>query len=234
MIKVFYSYAHEDKEDIHLLINRYTKRLAGSGRIEHWLDRELYAGDEWEQTIVARLEEADLIVLLLSADFFASDFIRTVEFKHALERRGEGTAEVVPILLKKPLDEDLEPLKQRLQLVPQLPIYDSPSQDNAWHEVATQIVHAVDRLSGLLGCPPHVAEAFRQCYQKFGRDLGRAQATSRTGWSSSPAERPPDTVGRSARVPSIGAHEGARIWSGVASERCIAGPVAARAIWAFR
>ena len=177
MIKIFYSYAHQDEKDISRLIERYTKRLAGSGRIEHWLDRELHAGDEWKQTIVARLEEADLIVLLLSADFFASDFIRTVEFKRALERRGEGTVEVVPILLKKPLDEDLEPLKQRLQLVPQLPIYDSPSQDNAWHEVATQIVHAVDRLSGLLGCPPHVAEAFRRCYQKFGRDLGRAQVT---------------------------------------------------------
>jgi len=121
MIKVFYSYAHEDEKDINRLIERYTKRLAGSGRIEHWLDRELHGGDEWKQTIVARLEEADLIVLLLSADFFASDFIRTVEFKRALERRGEGTAEVVPILLKKPLDEDLEPLKQRLQLVPQLP-----------------------------------------------------------------------------------------------------------------
>ena len=177
MIKVFYSYAHEDEKDINRLIERYTKRLAGSGRIEHWLDRELHGGDEWKQTIVARLEEADLIVLLLSADFFASDFIRTVEFKRALERRGEGTAEVVPILLKKPLDEDLEPLKQRLQLVPQVPIYDWPSQDNAWHDVATQIVHAVDRLSGLSGCPPHVAEAFRQCYQKFGRDLGRAQVT---------------------------------------------------------
>jgi hypothetical protein len=41
MIKVFYSYAREDRPDIDLLIRRYTDPLARSGRIEHWLDRYL-------------------------------------------------------------------------------------------------------------------------------------------------------------------------------------------------
>jgi len=126
MIKVFYSYAREDKQDVDLLIRRYTDRLARSGRIEHWLDRYLHAGDEWKRTIMERLEEADVIVLLLSADFFASEFISKVELPRALERRGDGTVEVIPVLLRQVLDEDLEHIGH-LQIVPQNPIYDSPS-----------------------------------------------------------------------------------------------------------
>ena len=58
------------------------------------------AGDAIDPGIDAQLERADIILLLVSPDFLASDYCYGVEMTRALERHGEGTARVIPVILR--------------------------------------------------------------------------------------------------------------------------------------
>ena len=71
-----------------------------NGLIDVWNCRKLEAGDEWDHKIRKELEEADIILFLVSADFLATDYIWDVEIKRAAERSQEGTAIVVPIIIR--------------------------------------------------------------------------------------------------------------------------------------
>ena len=57
-------------------------------------------GDEWEEEISERLEEADIILLLISIDFINSNFCYDVELERALERHKDGAARVIPVILR--------------------------------------------------------------------------------------------------------------------------------------
>src|SRR5690349_17931113 len=98
-IEVFYSYAHEDellreKLDKHLSILKRTGVIAG------WHDRNITAGREWAGEISAHLGSAGVILLLVSADFLASDYCYDVELTRALERHEAGEARVIPVILR--------------------------------------------------------------------------------------------------------------------------------------
>lgn len=138
MWRVFYSYSHEDSE----LRNRLSAHLAPlrhQQKIVEWSDREIKAGADWHTEISRQLESADLILLLISADFLASDYCFGVEVDKALSRKKRGEAEVVPILLRPCLWE--ESRFSELQIFPQdaKPITLRSSVDEAFKEVASEI-----------------------------------------------------------------------------------------------
>src|SRR5450432_267754 len=94
-VKLFYSYAHEDE--------RWRKELAkhlGRVNISGWYDREIKAGTSWENEIDENLEEADIVLLLVSPDFKASDYCYGKEMKVALKRQKEEKAHVIPIFIR--------------------------------------------------------------------------------------------------------------------------------------
>ena len=68
--------------------------------LTNWHDREILPGEEWEQAIDTHLNTANLILLLISPDFMASDYCYGKEMHRALERHQAGTYCVVPILLR--------------------------------------------------------------------------------------------------------------------------------------
>jgi hypothetical protein len=49
--------------------------LKREGVIAGWHDREISAGQEWDEAIRSHLDSADLILLLVSSDFMASDYL---------------------------------------------------------------------------------------------------------------------------------------------------------------
>ena len=98
-LRLFISYSHVDQS----LKNELVKHLAPLKRlnlIEAWHDGVLKPGDEWEDEIAAELEAADIILLLVSIDFINSQFCYDVELERALERHSEGTAVVIPVILR--------------------------------------------------------------------------------------------------------------------------------------
>lgn len=143
---VFVSYAHED-EDWKDRIRAHLAALRRTGRISIWHDRELGGGDDWRDEIRAELDAADIILLLVSSDFIASDFIWEEELRVAMDRRTAGEARVVPVIVR-PCDwNDLE--FAQLQALPRdgQPISEHDDTDRALTEVAEGVERIVDRIA---------------------------------------------------------------------------------------
>lgn len=97
-VTIFYSYSHKDDKAREKLAS-HLALLKRSGLITDWSDRQIDAGHEWEGEISERLEAADIILLLVSENFIASDFCWGKEMKRALERHDNGSAFVIPVIL---------------------------------------------------------------------------------------------------------------------------------------
>jgi internalin A len=98
-IRLFYSYSHKD-EGLSNELQTHLKLLQRLGFIDTWHDRKIEAGDEWKRKIDENLERADIILLLVSANFIASDYCYEKEMKRALERHEKGEARVVPVIVR--------------------------------------------------------------------------------------------------------------------------------------
>lgn len=98
-VKLFYSYSHKD-EKLRDELEKHLSILKRQGTISEWHDRKISAGSEWADSIDQNLVEADIILLLISSDFLASDYCYDIELKNALERHEQGDCRVVPIILR--------------------------------------------------------------------------------------------------------------------------------------
>ncbi|MFO1155464.1 MAG: toll/interleukin-1 receptor domain-containing protein [Rhodospirillales bacterium] len=98
-VRVFISYSHADNA-LRRKLERHLVALKNQHLIEVWSDRQIDAGIEWEHSIRESLEAAEIILLLISADFLASDFCQQTELKCAVERHAAGQARVIPVFLK--------------------------------------------------------------------------------------------------------------------------------------
>ena len=114
-LRVFYSFAHED-EGLRDELNKHLSLLERRGVISGWHDRNISGGLGWQSQIDEHLEQADIVLLLISADFLASDYCYGVEMTRALERDRLGQARVVPVILK-PVDWEAAPFAS-LQALP--------------------------------------------------------------------------------------------------------------------
>ncbi len=99
MLRVFKSYSHVD-EDLRNELDKHLSVLRRQGTISSWDDRRIGPGEEIHGEISAHLESADIILLLISADFLASDYCYDVEMERAMERHKQGSARVIPVILR--------------------------------------------------------------------------------------------------------------------------------------
>jgi hypothetical protein len=96
--KLFFCYARED-EPLRQELEKHLTLLEREGAISGWSGGAVGAGEAFSAEIERRMTEARVILLLVSADFLASDHLFEVELKRALQRRAEG-AEVLGVLLR--------------------------------------------------------------------------------------------------------------------------------------
>lgn len=145
-IKVFYSYSRKD-EDLRDEMENCLKTLKRQGIIEDWHDRKIGAGSEWAGEINERLNTADIILLLVSPDFLASDYCYDVEVKRAMERHEAGQARVIPVLLRVS-DWQHAPFS-KLQALPKnaKPVKKWEDRDEAFQEIAEGIRKAVEEMT---------------------------------------------------------------------------------------
>lgn len=131
---LFYSYASRD-ETLRLRLEVHLSLLKREALLETWSCRQINAGQEWKDAVDANLNAADIILLLVSADFIASDYCWGVEMNRAIERHHQREAVVVPIILK-PCDWTTAPFA-KLQSLPDgaRPVTDWRSRDKAWLSV---------------------------------------------------------------------------------------------------
>jgi hypothetical protein len=120
-----------------------------SAVIETWHDRRIPAGHMLRGEIDAYLESADIILLLVSSDFLASEYCYDVEMKRAMEQHASGTTVVIPVILR-PCDWHDTPFGNLLA-APQdgRPITQWPNADEAFLDVVKAIKGALaQRKSG--------------------------------------------------------------------------------------
>lgn len=145
-VKVFMSYARKDKElkeelDVHLAM------LKRDPKVDIWSDKEIEEGEEFDKRIKKELEEAHIILLLVSPRFLASTYIFDVELKEAMDKHEKGEAIVIPVIMK-PCDWEKTKF-QKLQALPRnaTPVVQwEAGLDDALVHVVKGIRRAIDRV----------------------------------------------------------------------------------------
>lgn len=145
-ISVFLSYAHED-EPLLRKLEAHLNLLIQQGLISIWHDRRIVPGTNWANVIDERLEQATIILLLVSPDFLASNYCYQVEMKRALELDRDGAARVIPIAMR-PVDWENAPFAH-LQALPTdaKPISTWSDQDEALANVVNGVRQVIKDLS---------------------------------------------------------------------------------------
>jgi len=146
-LEVFCSYAHRD-EALRDDLVKHLGLLQRQGVIAAWHDRKITAGTEWAGAIDAHLQSAQIILMLVSADFMASDYCYDVEMQRAMTRHEAKEARVIPVILR-PVDWQAAPFG-KLQALPKdgKPITTWPNQDDAFVNVARGIRAVAQELTG--------------------------------------------------------------------------------------
>jgi len=143
-VELFISYSHRDEE----LCDKLKAHLANLRRrkvIDDWHDRKIVPGEEWAKKIDDHINSARVILLLISADFMASDYCSDIEVKRAMERHEAGEAVVIPVILR-PTHWEGAPFS-KLQALPKnaTSVTEWKNEDSAFLNIVEGITAAVEK-----------------------------------------------------------------------------------------
>ena len=143
---VFISYSHRDQELCEEL-ETHLSNLKRQDVITSWFDGDIVPGTEWESQIIKHLNTDQIILLLIRADFMASDFCYSIEMRQAIARHTANQARVLPIILR-PTDWKGAPF-DKLKVLPTdgKPVTRWPTHDDAFEDVVRGIREAIDDLT---------------------------------------------------------------------------------------
>lgn len=143
--RVFISYSHKD-EGLRDELEVQLSMLKRQGLIDTWHDRRMLAGDQLDWTISKELDEADIVLLLVSPDFLASDYCYKIEKARALKRHQQGTARLISVILR-PCDWTHTDLAQYLVTPTDgRAVTQWPNRDEAFLDVVTSIRGAIGEI----------------------------------------------------------------------------------------
>ena len=98
-MKLFYSYSHKDlsyadelRDHLSILVRKEV--------LSEWIDHKILPGYNWRIDVDDNLDYADVIILLISSHFLASDFCFDSVLKKSIARQAAGEVVVMPILLR--------------------------------------------------------------------------------------------------------------------------------------
>lgn len=116
--------------------------------IDVWHDRRILPGEHIGNAIDQQINSDEIILLLVSPDFIASDYCYEIEMRRALERHDSGEATVIPVILR-PCDWHQAPFGQLLA-VPRdgKPVTQWPNQDEAFLQVAMAVREVAAKWKG--------------------------------------------------------------------------------------
>lgn len=142
-IMIFCAAAHQDNSFL-VQLETHLLPLQRAGRITVWSERHIAPGEKRNEEKTKHLKQADIIILLLSSDFFASDACSTLTAQ-ALERSSSGQTRVIPLLLRPVAWRDTS-LAQLSCLPPnERPITSWNHRDEAFEACVTEIRKLLNR-----------------------------------------------------------------------------------------
>lgn len=143
--EISFSYSHKDTR-LRDQLKTQLSLLIREGLINTWYDHKITAGNEWAGKIDEHLNAAQIILLLVSADFIASDYCYDIEMKRALERHEAREARVFPVILRQ-VEWKQTPLG-KLKLVPtgSKPAIQWTDRDSAFFDIVQGIRKVIEEL----------------------------------------------------------------------------------------
>lgn len=143
-VRIFVSYSHKDLKHLEKLRAQLAV-VERAGGVQIWWDGMLQPGSAWEEQIRTQVLSADLVILLLTANFFSSDYCVETELKAARQRERDGESDIVPILVKScPVERHWI---SELQLITEADggaIAEARHPDKAWTKVVRQLHAKID------------------------------------------------------------------------------------------
>lgn len=144
-VSIFYSYSHRD-ESARNELEKHLSVLRRQDVIKNWHDRKIGAGEEWKGKIDKHLESADVVLLLVSADFLDSDYCYDIEMRRAMERHESREAIVIPIIIRS--CDWHQTAFGKLQALPKdgMAVKSWRNRDEAFRDIAVGIRKVVSQL----------------------------------------------------------------------------------------
>jgi hypothetical protein len=140
---VFVSYCHEDDAWLKRL-KVHLRPLIRQGVLDVWDDTKISPGLTWREEIKNALSRARVAVLLVSADFLASDFAVDTEIPKLLHRAADGGVLILPVVIGPCLFREHEELS-RYQCVnsPEKPLASMTSADS--EAILVSLARSIDK-----------------------------------------------------------------------------------------
>ena len=146
MINLFCSYSHKDS-DLRIELEKHLAILKRTKVIDSWHDRRIEAGEVIDHAISTHLQNADIILLLVSPDFLASDYCYDIEMNEAMKRHATWKAVVIPVILR-PCDWHDTPFGKLLATPTDgKPVIQFASLDEAFLDITLAIKKVVKSLT---------------------------------------------------------------------------------------
>ena len=160
MASLVFSYAHAD-EGLRNELEKHLSPLKRLGRISTWHDRRIVPGEEFAGQIDQHFADADIILLLISSDFIASDYCYQIEMRNALQRHHRGEAVVIPVILRPCAWQQLPFGKILAATVDGRSITQFASFDEGFVQVVEAVSRALDKLGATSVQEPPAGETVR-------------------------------------------------------------------------
>ncbi len=136
-IRLFVGAVAQDRELKDALLN-HISLLRRQGLIATWHEGNIAAGSDWEAVLSENFRIAQIVLLLVSADFIANKFYEGMD--RAFEEKHRSGI-VMPVLVR---DVDLtDSIFDKIHPLNRRPVARSTNQDQAWTRVARKIRAAV-------------------------------------------------------------------------------------------
>ncbi|QBD75912.1 TIR domain-containing protein [Ktedonosporobacter rubrisoli] len=160
-IKIFCSFSYQDT-DLSYRLLAHLAPLMRRNMIDVWDDSRIPVGANSQEEIKRQLESADIILMLVSANFIASNDIANAELDRILQKYATGKVRMLPILVR-PVDWTHTFLAD----LPALPHNGRPvslweNQDQAFMEIARGIRRVCEEVQA--------AKAMDEEYEKYVAD----------------------------------------------------------------
>lgn len=96
MSQIFISYSHKDREFVKRLTNDLNVNLPDAQVL---YDMLIQSGTSWAETLASQIEQADIVLAVLSPDYLASAWAEQ-ELNVALERQLKNESFLLPLLIR--------------------------------------------------------------------------------------------------------------------------------------
>lgn len=98
-LRIFISYSHADAPCLDRLLV-HLKPIERRSTILCWSDKRIRPGDRWKKEIAENIDGAAVALLLVSADFLASDFVVKHELPPLLIKAEASGTRIIPVIVK--------------------------------------------------------------------------------------------------------------------------------------